>query len=173
MRLYKDLLAFSNFSKKKMIVTIATNPNFHCVCLFRLSNLLYRYHLSFLSKFIWYINRIVFSVDIDYRASLAGGFVIKHGIGLVIGKDVKSLGKLTVYQGVTLGGNNEKTQLSKYGLLSQPLLEENVIIYTGSMIFGPIIIGKDNIIGAGSKVFSSVPPKEKKGTQREDKYEKN
>lgn len=161
MRLYKDLLAFSSYSKKQILITVFTNPNFHSVCLFRISNFLYRNHLSFISKIIWYINRIVFSIDIDYRANLAGGFVIKHGIGIVIGKDVKSLGKLTIYQGVTIGGNNWKTKMTNYGLLSQPLIEKNVIIYTGSMIFGPIIVGENNIIKAGSKIFSNISFKEK------------
>lgn len=65
MRLAKDLSAFSNNSYKKMIVTILTNPCFHCVCLYRLSNFFYRIKLSFVSKFLWYINRLLFHADID------------------------------------------------------------------------------------------------------------
>lgn len=163
MRLYKDLKAFSNNSKKKMITTILTNPNFHSVCLYRISNFFYKIHLSFISKIFWYINRIIFSIDIDYRANLAGGFVIKHGIGLVIGKDVRSLGKLIVYQGVVLGGNNGKTKMTKYGLLSQPLIESNVVIYTAAKVFGPVIIEKNNTIGAGSMAFKDIHTRTKRG----------
>jgi len=47
-------------------------------------------------------------VDIDYRADLAGGFMLIHGLGTVIGKNVISRGKLKVYQHVTLGGGNGK-----------------------------------------------------------------
>ena len=107
MKIVKDLKAFSNNSKKQAIVTIITNPCFHAVFNYRVSNFFYKCHLSLIAKWIWYFNRMWFHVDIDYRANLAGGFVIKHGLGLVIGKDVESRGSLVVYQGVTLGGSGK------------------------------------------------------------------
>lgn len=76
MRLYKDYKAFVGAGGlEKKLATIFLNPNFHSVCLFRLANLFYRMHLSIISKILWYINRMLFHVDIDYRADLAGGFV--------------------------------------------------------------------------------------------------
>lgn len=96
MRLYKDYKAFVGAGGlEKKLATIFLNPNFHSVCLFRLANLFYRMHLSIISKILWYINRMLFHVDIDYRADLAGGFVLVHGLGTVIGKTVISKGPLT------------------------------------------------------------------------------
>lgn len=105
MRIVEDLIAFSEGKGiKKVAATILLNPCFHCVCLYRLSNLLYRKHLAPLSKVVWYINRLLFHADIDFRADLGGGFVLVHGLGVVIGSSVMSTGPLTVYQGVTIGG---------------------------------------------------------------------
>lgn len=106
MKIIEDLIQFSNHSKKKMIMTILANPCFHSVLLYRISRLFYKIHLSFISKIIWYINRLLFHVDIDFRADLAGGFVLIHGLGVVIGAGVISEGPLKVYQGVTLGGRS-------------------------------------------------------------------
>ncbi len=156
MRITQDLKAFSGGSVKKAVVTVLTNPCFHSVSLYRLSNLLYRCHLSFLSKLIWYINRLLFHVDIDYRADLAGGFVLVHGLGTVIGNGVKSEGFLKVYQGVTIGGSRGKSAMYQEVQIWQPLIRENVVIYTAGKIFGPVVIGKNNIIKAGTIVSKDL-----------------
>ena len=162
MKLIDDWVEFSGHSWKKAIVTVLTNPCFHSVCLFRLSNFFYKAHLSFLAKIIWYINRIIFCVDIDYRADLAGGLVIKHGLGIVIGKGVITKGNITIYQGVTLGGNSGIKKQYQGIMIDQPYIEENVTIYTDAKIFGPVVIGKNNIIKAGSILTDDLTAYEEK-----------
>lgn len=163
MRIIKDFRAFTeDGGGAKKIATLLINPCFHSVCLYRLSNLFYHMHLSILSKIIWYLNRMLFHVDIDYRANLAGGFVFVHGLGTVIGKDVTSLGKLRVYQGVTLGGNQGKSaMIPQYDIIiSQPLFEEDVIIFTGASIFGPVLIHKNEIVKAGTMITCNSKERE-------------
>ena len=155
---YKEFTREGGISKK--ISTILFNPCFHSVCLYRLSNLLYRIHLSILSKIIWYINRLLFHVDIDYRADLAGGFYLVHGLGTVIGKSVCSTGPLKVYQGVTIGGNNNKVRVDDNGKeWGQPLFGKNVVVYTGASVFGPVVIGDNAIIKAGEIITHDVEAK--------------
>lgn len=103
MKIIDDLKEFSNHNKKKMIMTVLINPCFHSVLLYRISNFFYKIHMSVLSKIIWYINRLLYHVDIDFRAELAGGFVLVHGLGVVIGAGVVSEGPLKVYQGGNIG----------------------------------------------------------------------
>lgn len=86
--------------------TLLLNPCFHSVALFRLSGLLYRVHFEPLAKIVWCINRMFYHVDLDYRARLAPGFRLVHGLGVVVGAGVVSEGPLTLYQHVTLGGSN-------------------------------------------------------------------
>lgn len=155
MNLIKDLQAFSGKSRKKMIITIVTNPCFHSLCLHRLANFLYRLHLSPVSKIIWYLNRLLYHIDIDYRCSLSGGVCIKHGLGIVIGKNVLSEGKLTVYQGVTIGGSG-RTREFNGKIIDQPIIKNNVICYTDSKIFGPVLIGENNRIKAGQIISEDL-----------------
>lgn len=109
MKIIQDFNAFlqNDNSISKKIATLIFNPNFHSVVLYRVSHFFYKCHLNIISKIIWYINRVIFCVDIDYRAELAGGFRLVHGLGTVIEKDVISMGRLTVYQNVTIGGAME------------------------------------------------------------------
>lgn len=158
MRITKDFEAFVD--KKgigKAAAILLLNPCFHSVCLYRLAAFFHRLHFSVISKIIWYINRMLFHVDIDYRADLAGGFVLVHGLGTVIGKSVCSKGRLTVYQGVTIGGNNGKTRIDDNGKeYGQPIIGENVKIYTGAGVFGPVIIESGTVIKAGSIVTHDI-----------------
>lgn len=106
MKIAEDFKAFTyDKNLQKRIGTLLFNPCFHCICLYRFSQFFYSIHLDVISKIIWYINRLLFHVDIDYRADLAGGIRLVHGLGTVIGHETKSLGNLTIYQGVTIGGN--------------------------------------------------------------------
>ena len=74
--------------------------------------------------------------------------------------NVKSLGKLIVYQGVTIGGTNNKVRkINGDNLLDQPIIGNNVIIYTDAKIFGPVIIGDNNIIKASSIVTKDMEKK--------------
>ena len=153
---FKEFTAGGGIGKK--IVTIFFNPCFHCVCLYRLSNLFYRIHLSLISKIIWYLNRMLFHTDIDYRADLAGGFFLVHGLGTVIGMHVKSEGRLKVYQNVTLGGGNGKPpRLDPDGKYrGQPLFKDNCVVYTGAIVVGGIVIKENTIIKAGSVVHEDI-----------------
>jgi serine O-acetyltransferase len=45
-----------------------------------------------IARLFWLLNRVLFSIDIDPRATLKEGLVILHGAGNVIGKAVVALG---------------------------------------------------------------------------------
>lgn len=158
MKIVQDFKAFTKEEGMlKKISTILFNPCFHSVCLYRLAGLFNSIHLSVVAKIIWYLNRMLFHVDIDYRADLAGGFFLVHGLGTVIGKSVKSYGRLTVFQGVTIGGNNGRTRTEKNGnIIGQPVFGEGVIVFANACVVGPIYIGDNEIVKAGTVVSKDV-----------------
>lgn len=111
--------------------TFLLNPCFHAVALFRLSVLLYRCHLEPLAKIVWCLNRMLYHVDLDYRAKLAPGFRLVHGLGVVMGAGVVSEGPLTVYQGVTIGGSHGRHREDGRGggLLAAPFREQRYRVH--------------------------------------------
>ena len=102
---------------------------------------------------------MLYHVDIDYRAKLAPGFRLVHGLGVVIGADVVSEGPLTVYQGVTIGGSHGRNREDgRGGVFWQPHFGSDVIVYTNSCVFGPIYVWDGAIVKAGRIVVKDVEP---------------
>ena len=79
-----------------------------------------------------------------------------HGIGIVIGNDVRIGKNVTIYQGVTLGGNSGKTQELNGVVFSQPWISDNVCLFANSMVIGPVFIGENSRVGAGAVVMKNV-----------------
>ncbi|SCW59247.1 serine O-acetyltransferase [Ruminococcaceae bacterium YRB3002] len=85
------------------------------------------------------------------KGEIGGGILLYHNMGRVI--DLYSCGdNLTVSQGVTigLGKTNDSGRKS-------PIIGNNCLLATNSVVFGPIIIGDNVVIGAGSVVNKDVP----------------
>ncbi|NOW85433.1 serine acetyltransferase [Clostridium beijerinckii] len=137
--MFSDLKNFKENTPSHSYGAVLLNPCFYSVVLYRISHKLYKCNLKLLAKIVWLINRIINSVDIDYRAQIGKDFMIIHGIGIVIGSDVIIGDGVKVYQGVTLGGCG-KVRVCNEKLISQPIIGDNSIIYTNSCIFGPVII---------------------------------
>lgn len=156
-RLKEDLLAYAKGSVAKMITTALLNSNFKAIRNYRIAHFLYKsLHLKFLPRLLHYRSRIKYAIDIDFRAEIEGGFRILHGMGLVIGLDVRAGKNFTCYQGVTLGGNSGKERTENGVTFSQPQLGDNVTLYANSAAFGPVILGDGCTIGAGAVILKDV-----------------
>lgn len=142
-----DLQYYKENSPSNSYLAVLLNPCYYAVVLYRISNKLYRTRLGILAKLVWFANRIIFAVDIDYRASIGKRFMLIHGIGVVIGKNVVIGDNVRVYQGVTLGGSG-KERLLNGKVIDQPIILDNCVLYTNSCVFGPVIIGNGTKVKA-------------------------
>jgi putative colanic acid biosynthesis acetyltransferase WcaB len=79
--------------------------------------------------------------------------VIHHGRAMVLNKNVIIGDNVTLKHNTTLG-NKESVEGKDLG---SPIIKNNVIIGPHSIIIGPIEIGENSIIGAGSVVVKSIP----------------
>ena len=92
----------------------------------------------------------VFGVDIHPAANIAGGVMIDHATGVVIGETSKIDKNVSIYQGVTLGGRGFEIGDR------HPKIKSGVSIFASSTILGNIVIGKNAKIAAGSLVLKDV-----------------
>ncbi len=106
----------------------------------------------FLSKFIEYAIRIVFSSDISCAADIASDVEFVHGHDIVIGGSVIVGRGCKIFNGVTLGNKDTETDVNQ-----QPHIGNNCVISTGAKILGRIKIGDNCIIGANAVVLHDVP----------------
>ena len=101
-------------------------------------------------------------IDIHPGARIGERFFMDHGTGIVIGETTIIGRNVRLYQGVTLGAKS--FPLDKHGhpiksIDRHPIVEDDVIIYSGATILGRITIGKGSTIGGNVWLTESVPKK--------------
>ena len=82
---------------------------------------------------------------------IGGGVIVVHGYSTIV--YANEIGKnFTVFQNVTVGVGKKNDKG-----IDTPTIKDNVTIYTGAVVFGPITIGNNVTIGAGAVVNKDVP----------------
>lgn len=100
-----------------------------------------------LSKKLYYLNKILHSVDWYYEIDLPSYFGIEHPLGSVLGRAKYSDG-MFVYQGCTIGGSS--------GIY--PTLGRNVIMYSNSSILGECDVGNNVVLSTHCIVLNQDIP---------------
>lgn len=93
----------------------------------------------------------VFAVDIHPAARIGKAILLDHGTGVVIGETAVVGDRVSMLQGVTLGGTG------KVAGDRHPKIREGVLIGAGATILGNITVGRGAMVAAGSLVLKDVP----------------
>ncbi len=99
-----------------------------------------------------YGTRAVSGVEIHPAARIGAEPFIDHGSGVVIGETAEVGDRVTIYQGVTLGGTGFARGKR------HPTVGDDVTIGSGAKLLGPINVGSGSKIGANTVVIEDVPP---------------
>ena len=100
---------------------------------------------------VYYLNKIMHSVDWFHSICLPEHFMVEHPLGSVLGR--ASYGDyLFVYQRTTIGGNR------KNGNLYYPTIGTNVVMFTNSTIIGDTIIGNNVVVSANTYIINENIP---------------
>ena len=152
-------LSFSGICKR-----ILLDPGYRVVVYYRLAVYLKSIHFpgrfsSCLASLILVRICRVPGIEIFGQIPIGDGILMYHPHNIVIGRGTKIGRNVTIYNGVTLGArtlkrlDDNKDTVSRY-----PTIEDGVTIFSGAKILGPIIIGRNSLIGANSVVLDSFPP---------------
>jgi len=88
------------------------------------------------------------------RCHVPGSTYFPHkGIGVVIGMGVVLGERIHIFPHVMIGLRDYKTK-------GYPVIEDDVVIYTGAVVAGPIRVGRGAVIGANTVVLRDVSPGE-------------
>jgi serine O-acetyltransferase len=99
-----------------------------------------------------FASRAVTGVEIHPAARIGAEPFIDHGSGVVIGETAEIGDRVTIYQGVTLGGTGFARGKR------HPTVGDDVTIGSGAKLLGPISVGHGAKIGANTVVIEDVPP---------------
>ncbi len=140
---------------------ILSYPCIEAITTYRIAHLLYTLEVPFIPRIMSEHAHSITGIDIHPGATIAPGFFIDHGTGVVIG-ETSTIGKnVILYQGVTLGALSpfDKNGNPKRGLKRHPDIQDDVIIYANATILGgKTVIGKGAVIGGNTWITQSVLP---------------
>jgi serine O-acetyltransferase len=118
----------------------------------RVAHALYESQVPLVPRTIAFASRAVTGIEIHPAARVGEDFFIDHGSGVVIGETAQIGDRVTLYQGVTLGGTGFARGKR------HPTVEDDVTIGSGAKLLGPITVGHGAKVGANTVVIQDVPP---------------
>jgi serine O-acetyltransferase len=117
----------------------------------RVAHALWEADVPVAPRVIAYLSRSVTGVEIHPAAKIGDGFFIDHGSGVVIGETTEIGERVTLYQGVTLGGIGLEPGKR------HPTVGDDVTLGAGAKLLGPIAVGDGAKVGANTVVVEDVP----------------
>ena len=117
----------------------------------RVAHALWDAQVPMVPRAIAYTSRAVTGVEIHPAATIGSEFFIDHGSGVVIGETAEIGDRVTLYQGVTLGGTGFARGKR------HPTLEDDVTVGSGAKLLGPVKVGRNAKVGANTVVIEDVP----------------
>ena len=121
---------------------------------FRLAHVLDGLGASLVARLVSAVARRRTGVDIHPGATIGSGFCIVGGQGIVIGEGTVLGSGVRLHGAVTLGSADAAARSSA----GAPVIEDDVTIYPGATILGPVTVGRGSVIGGGVWLTGDVPP---------------
>jgi serine O-acetyltransferase len=117
----------------------------------RVAHALWESDVPLIPRTIAYTSRAITGVEIHPAARIGTDFFIDHGSGVVIGETAEIGDRVTLYQGVTLGGTGFARGKR------HPTLDDDVTVGSGAKLLGPVTVGRNAKVGANTVVIEDVP----------------
>jgi serine O-acetyltransferase len=117
----------------------------------RTAHALWEAEVPLAPRVIAYTSRALTGVEIHPAARIGSDFFIDHGSGVVIGETAEIGDRVTLYQGVTLGGTGFARGKR------HPTLDDDVTVGSGAKLLGPVTVGRNAKVGANTVVIEDVP----------------
>jgi serine O-acetyltransferase len=118
----------------------------------RAAHALWEAEVPLVPRTIAYASRAITGVEIHPAARIGSDFFIDHGSGVVVGETAEIGDRVTLYQGVTLGGTGFARGKR------HPTLNDDVTVGSGAKLLGPVTVGRNAKVGANTVVIEDVPP---------------
>ena len=151
-------------------------PGILAITCYRLAHELYQLEVPVIPRIITEYAHGETGIDIHPGATIGESFFIDHGTGVVIGETCEIGKRVRIYQGVTLGAKSfplDEDGNPVKGIPRHPIVEDDVVIYSGATILGRVTIGEGSEIGGNVWLTRSVSPGSRisQAQVRQDRFE--
>lgn len=86
--------------------------------------------------------------EIPIKVPIGPGFLLLDGYGVVINAKARIGSNVTLFHHVTIGASAKGV----------PVVDDRAVVAAHSIVIGPVTVGADAVVGAGSGVTRDVPP---------------
>jgi serine O-acetyltransferase len=141
--------------------TVLCYPGILAMTNYRLAHELHLLEVPLLPRMITESAHSITGIDIHPGTTIGEQFFMDHGTGIVIGETAVIGRRVRIYQGVTLGAKSFPLDEHGHpikGIPRHPVIEDDVIIYSGATILGRITVGAGSVIGGNVWLTHDVPP---------------
>jgi serine O-acetyltransferase len=137
---------------KSALEVVLAYPGLHALWAHRFIHACWNRGFRLTARLLSHVVRFLTGVEIHPGADIGRRCFIDHGAGVVIGETTDIGDDVMLYQGITLGGDTLKDEKR------HPTLEDGATVGANATLLGPITVGENASVGAGSVVLESVPP---------------
>jgi serine O-acetyltransferase len=138
---------------------LACYPGVRAVMHYRIAHSLHQLGACLIARMISEIAHSATGVEIHPGAKIGKSFFIDHGTGVVIGETSVIGDRVRLHHAVTLAAPrvpaHEKNDVDRQAP-RHPIVEDDVAIYAGATLLGPIRIGRGSVIGGNVWLTTSV-----------------
>ena len=145
---------------KSKVSLVLTYPGVKAIFFHKIANFFAIAKFDLVARIISQFSRFFTGIEIHPKAKIGKNLFIDHGMGVVIGETSEIGDNVTIYHNVTLGGvapsinSNDQRNTKRH-----PTLQDNVVVGSGAQILGPVVVGRNSLIGANAVVTKDVPEK--------------
>ena len=136
---------------------VICSSGLHAIIIYRGAHWLWQRGWHLTARIISQTARFLTGIEIHPAAKIGAGFMIDHGMGVVIGETTEIGENVTLYHDVTLGGRKLFDENGNKLEKRHPTIGNNVTIGSGAQILGPIAIGNNVKIGSNAIVIKDIP----------------
>jgi len=133
------------------VAVLLTYPGLHAVWAYRVTHALWERGFCLTARVLAHLARLLTGVEIHPGATLGRRVFIDHGAGVVIGETATVGDDVTMYHGVTLGGDDPRP------VKRHPTVRDGATLGANATLVGAITVGTGGAVGAGAVVVDDVP----------------
>lgn len=152
-----DAIMARDPAARSKLETLICSSGLHAIMIYRLAHWLWRKDFLLTARMLSQFGRFLTGIEIHPAAKIGFGFMIDHGMGVVIGETTEIGNNVTLYHDVTLGGRKMYDEKGRKLKKRHPTIKDNVVIGSGAQILGPITLGKNVKIGSNAIVIHDIP----------------
>lgn len=142
---------------RSKLEAVICSSGLHAIWCYRAAHWLWQRKFYLFARILSQIARFLTGIEIHPGAKIGTGFMIDHGMGVVIGETTEIGNDVTLYHDVTLGGRKLYDENGKKLIKRHPTIGNNVTIGSGAQILGPITLGDNVKIGSNAIVIHDIP----------------